>query len=509
MSIIWAVADDDDSRVNYTGQWSSSSPQTLLDASVNLSAGRSFFALNNTLHGTSSNNASFTFNFNGTSPSPKVYGSIANDAQFKIECSLDDLRGHPSEWGGNQSLLPNSIINNVLICASPPGLKPSGTHQLSIRVFDVSKGALSTGVDVFYLDYIAYTPLSDAPVDGEYVLVGNLEGATSPPPVSPSSCDIICPEIITSTSAPTTPSPTPMSPLGDSARLESSPGWEAFQNGTLGTKFPGSTLTLTFNGTEVGMLADSFGALNSSNAVTYQLDDQPPVGLRSTSPNPGSGNETLINPDKFLLKCTSLFPDPWFEVQFFTNTLTSNVDSSHSGTSTPVPHTSETSDPIAPTSSDHHSRGGEIGGIAGGLSAFLILALLSSWICLNWKKTRKEKMLEPTPFVVVAGPDFNQYENRGSHGIPSSKHLHYAGSRDHHESDDMLNRLRWGNLKLQQRVAILLGRSQSSLQPSTPENRRTRERRIHTDSGWRMGQDDLTSDHSDETEEVPPNYTEV
>jgi hypothetical protein len=53
-----------------------------------------------------------------------------------------------------------------------------------------------------------------------------------------------------------------------------------------------------------------------------------------------------------------------------------------------------------------------------------------------------------------------------------------------------LGALRLGNLKLQQRLEVLLGRSAEREESSLP--------RVHTDSGWRMGMD-----------EVPPNYTET
>jgi hypothetical protein len=53
-----------------------------------------------------------------------------------------------------------------------------------------------------------------------------------------------------------------------------------------------------------------------------------------------------------------------------------------------------------------------------------------------------------------------------------------------------LGALRLGNLKLQQRLEVLLGRS--------VERGGNSPLRVHTDSGWRMGTDDIT-----------PNYTGI
>ncbi|THU85200.1 hypothetical protein K435DRAFT_869526 [Dendrothele bispora CBS 962.96] len=79
------------------------------------------------------------------------------------------------------------------------------------------------------------------------------------------------------------------------------------------------------------------------------------------------------------------------------------------------------------------------------------------------------------------------------------------------QNDELVSRLRWGNLKLQQRLATRGGHSLLQQDDSEIEEHRRRVR-VHTDSGWRMEaeQQDVASNDLNEMElEVPPDYTEA
>jgi hypothetical protein len=217
-------------------------------------------------------------------------------------------------------------------------------------------------------------------------------------------------------------------------------------------------------------------------------------------------------PDQFLLNCSSLTPDehtlvlqhngtvgvPLTVHSFMVASLTLDEQASLSAA------TSQTQ----AFSGHRHLRGAVVGAIIGSSISFLVMVGI---FLTFWRKTRSGQAdcgLEPTPFVEVTERSFDPYEATESHSSPHkrSRNLSLRG-----QNAMMNHRLRWGNLKLQQRVAILLGRQHSSPSGNVASMRELRpiEPVIRTDSGWRMRQEDLVSNHSDEIREVPPNYTEM
>ncbi|KAF5335594.1 hypothetical protein D9758_017256 [Tetrapyrgos nigripes] len=211
------------------------------------------------------------------------------------------------------------------------------------------------------------------------------------------------------------------------------------------------------------------------------------------------------------------------------------VAQSASGSLSSTSQTSTSSSAVstAPSSpsSGRHLKAGTIGGIAGGaIGLVLILTAFSSCILLKRRQKRRYREKDetiPNPFIEAPDhrpqPDFDPYSNVTSDSMISPNP--YKGSTANppepspvspgHHDDEIVNQLRLGNLKLQQRVAILLGRNnRTSDSPHNPslgqQEQETSERRqhqpvVHTDSGWRMERESS----AEEMQDIPPTYTEV
>ncbi|THU79824.1 hypothetical protein K435DRAFT_785694 [Dendrothele bispora CBS 962.96] len=130
-------------------------------------------------------------------------------------------------------------------------------------------------------------------------------------------------------------------------------------------------------------------------------------------------------------------------------------------------------------------------------------------------QNRERDHLKPTSIVQFPyGAEFDPYSRDGSTdrvvgtGISLKPHKKSTNSPQQNSpvSTELVSRLRWGNLKLQQQLATRSGHSLLQQDDSEHEEHRQRAR-VHTDSGWRMGQQDITSNEMEL--EVPPNYTEV
>jgi hypothetical protein len=253
----------------------------------------------------------------------------------------------------------------------------------------------------------------------------------------------------------------------------------------------------------------------------YQLDENIPETFTLSANPPGS----TVSTNQQLFNLSSLSPEEHklvvthngttdgmpLDIQvFIVTTLTAEEQASLSMPSpspSPLPQ---------PTTSVHHSKAGTIGGTVGGLTALAILMFM----VMLWTRKRRayrafeKEAIEPTPFVEIPGPDFDPYDTaaiRHSDTIPSNPHKHSTNTRARssltpaNQNDETIIRLRFENLKLQQRLAILDGRDELSPQAPVreedpaPVERRLREPRIHTDSGWRMGAQHASL----------PNYTEA
>jgi hypothetical protein len=157
----------------------------------------------------------------------------------------------------------------------------------------------------------------------------------------------------------------------------------------------------------------------------------------------------------------------------------------------------------------HHLKGIVISGIVGGVVGFLMVVgtLLTIW--MKSRRGRSESGLEPTPFPEVVAITDNEATELPSSPRKRSRNVSLLRQDTALREDETMNqRLRWGNLEIQQRVATLLGLLLSRLLASMGERRPSTEPVIHTDSGWRMPQEDPGLNHSNEIRvEVPPNYS--
>ncbi|THU76200.1 hypothetical protein K435DRAFT_845312 [Dendrothele bispora CBS 962.96] len=190
---------------------------------------------------------------------------------------------------------------------------------------------------------------------------------------------------------------------------------------------------------------------------------------------------------------------------------------------TPGPNSTS---PATPTA-NRHTKGEIIGGIVGGV-VFLAFVLALLWIWM--KKRQRDQSRErddpkPTSIVQVPqGPGIVPYSPGSSTNHvadtsivslnphkrstnPPQQNPPVSTGRD--QNDELVSRLRWGNLKLQQRPATRGGHRLWQQSDSELEEHRRRVR-VHEDSGWRMGQQDVASNDLNEMElEVPPDYTEA
>ncbi|THU95559.1 hypothetical protein K435DRAFT_124880 [Dendrothele bispora CBS 962.96] len=217
MSTVWKVVDDKDSRIEYSGQWTSVTGDTKLsDGSDTLDGlSRSGSVFGNTVHGTRTNGTGVTFRFNGTSLAA-VYASVAfdsfvgqGDQVVMIDCFLDGKEATGSGY------IPSSVprpINNQPACSvyadSYKGTLSPGEHELSLNVTRISNAS-------FYVDYVVYEALADAPIDGEILRIGDgqMNMRSSPDP-----------------------------------HLSFGAGWETGNGGMVSTVTPGSSVTVRFNG---------------------------------------------------------------------------------------------------------------------------------------------------------------------------------------------------------------------------------------------------------------------
>ncbi|THU85191.1 hypothetical protein K435DRAFT_843351 [Dendrothele bispora CBS 962.96] len=298
-------------------------------------------------------------------------------------------------------------------------------------------------------------------------------------------------------------------------------------NDAVSTTTPGSFVTVRFNGTSIQMYGELLVEQNSSNSATYQVDDSPPhqFGLF-----PPTGNTSKNWTHQRLVDIDSLSPEeehtlvvkhngsttgmPLTIEYFLVNSLTQEQQASL----TLGPNSTSPASPSA----NRHSRGEIIGGIVGGVVLLVILlALLWIWMKKRQRNQNRERdHLKPTSIVQFPyGAEFDPYSRDGSTdrvvdtGISLNPHKKSTNSTQQNspvstgreQNDELVSQLRWGNLKLQQQLATRGGHSLLQQDDSELEEHRRRAR-VHTDSGWRMGQDIA----SNEMElEVPPNYTEV
>ncbi|THU76721.1 hypothetical protein K435DRAFT_878804 [Dendrothele bispora CBS 962.96] len=519
MSTVWEMVDDTDPRIIYTGDWhegkgddiiheADEEPLNFLSYSGNV--------YNNTFHATSKNRTTVTFSFNGTS-FLAVYGSLiptwSNDSDsFEQDTNPADTRcyvdgnllmgfatiGGPFEANSFPQPMSNNLICREDIRQFPNGTSP-GQHQLVIN-------NTITGIP-FALDYIVYETMPNVtPVNSMVIQLGNNAVAESQDPhflYGPGWVDTVA-----------------------STKSTSTPGSYLKVNftGQFFFKDIGTWLTwkVFFSGTAVSLYG-VVGHGNISNSATYQLDDNPAQAFQ-LSPSLASSSTTFTNQQLFNLSSIS--------AQEHMLVIT------HNGTSAGVPLEIQyllvtSSPPAPPTVSDQPRQntpspqgskrpntGAIIGGVTGG-AFFLVLIALTVYVLKKKGESEKAKMAEkPDPFYGShhVRMSFDPYNSGGStvlspEGVSKAKsdssydpitQLLAMNTQD--DPNDEWNQMRFGNLKLQQRLAVLQSRTltggtHSEDVPSGSS------RVFHTDSGLRVTGEGVFS-RPEDVVEVPPNYTE-
>ncbi|THU97659.1 hypothetical protein K435DRAFT_965381 [Dendrothele bispora CBS 962.96] len=501
MSTVWEMVDDTDPRIIYAGVWHEGAGSDIIHEGIeeplnSLSSSGNVY--NNTLHVTSKNGTTVTFNFNGTS-FLAVYGSLiptwsnhSSSQNIKLtdtQCFVDGnllYSGAITGFGTapfEANAFPQPMSNN-LICSGDIRIFQNGTspghHQLVIN---------STIVGIpFALDYIVYETMPNAtPANSTVIQLGNNMVAESQDP-----------------------------------HLVYGPGWVDTGDGTKSTNIPGSYLKVNFTGTAVSLYG-VVGHGNISNAATYQLDDNPAQTFQLLPSLASSeSDDSLAFTDQQLFNLSSI------PAQGHMLVIT------HNGTSAGVPLEIQyllvtSSPPAPPTVSDQPiqttpSPGGKhpnteaiIGGVVGGVFFLTLIALVTVYISKKKGESEKAKMAEkPDPFYGShhLRMSFDPYNSGGSpEGISKAKSdtpydpiTSPLAMNTQDDPNHEWNQMRFGNLKLQQRLAVLQSRTltggtHSEDVPSGSS------RVLHTDSGLRITGEGVFS-RPEDVVEVPPNYTE-
>ncbi|KAF5345705.1 hypothetical protein D9758_013053 [Tetrapyrgos nigripes] len=463
----WFFVDDTDARLLYSPveQWQLSNGSTIqsggdtLDNIDNSWAGKIW---NNTAHGTTSDGANVTFVFNGTGYA--VFGSYlfpGRSPKGRIACFLD---GNPvaedfTEWSKGQDDNFSGVEGNlVFTCGKQIS---QGEHELVINVDSLINST-------FFLDYIVYEPISTGSEgeDAEEVMmmIGN-----------------------------------PLETLFDTSSehqvVDFGNGWSVNNDFlfSVDTRTPGASVTVDFNGTSILLYGNLGIGSNLSNSAIYQLDDRPEQSFSLVPPFDGSKgflaqqffNLSELSPTeehRLVVKHNGTEEGMALSLNYF---VVETVPPGTVVSSAPLnPSSPSPSSPASVTTGKHHLDAGALGGIIGGAVVLLVLCGIGSCLWLKSRRKARNKRLN----------------------LDSTLLVHTEITR----SD--FNQLRWGNLKLQQRLAVLQSRNQDAEYSGQPDfeivaaERRESQLVIHADSGWRVEQQ---RGADAETREVPPTYTEA
>ncbi|KAF7303907.1 Peroxidase [Mycena indigotica] len=340
------VVDDTDPRIQYGAQdWFIADPNTL-------TSGNFGSIFNGTSHGTTSNNSTLLFPFNGTSI--EVWGTISvattnNLADPSWDCYVDDVR------------IPNPDPtfrfeeNNWLLCAEDSISK--GSHTLRIQVHSAGRP--------FYLDYIKYRPLSgEVSRSASVVAYSNTDPAVS-----------------------------------------FSTGWVTF-GGENATDVNGAQVALHFRGTSASM----YGFVpterpHNATCASYSIDNGQPINFTLRGLADASDTTTQYN--------VMLFTTPLLEDKEHNLVVTYHGDRDHTPLvlqsfyvfDSPDIHLSTSSSPpTASSGASKATRYTSVGAITGGTiaGAFILAVLAVVAFCL--RQTRRKRALEavhPTPFPLT------------------------------------------------------------------------------------------------------------
>jgi hypothetical protein len=258
----------------------------------------------------------------------------------------------------------------------------------------------------------------------------------------------------------------------------------------------------------LGTAIQLYGTLRpdfSTNAAAYQIDDHPPKSFPLQPSTPVTFEKQLLfnysslTPGEHTVIVThngtsSAMP---LEINYFT--VTSLTTEQQAALAVPQSSVTPQASSMPTSSASGPSKEVIIGTTIGAVVfLFLMACLVIFYFKLKRHKFRHLKVpaMEPRPeSFLQTSSNFTSQTTlespptvRGSTQDTESHSLPYA----ERSSTRNMAELRLGNLKLQQRVEVLLGRSAEQESSSIS--------RIHVDSGWRMGT---------RMNDIPPNYTEA
>ncbi|KAJ7054253.1 hypothetical protein C8F01DRAFT_1259996 [Mycena amicta] len=364
------VVDDADPAISYGAQgWFVADPT--------LTAGNFGPIFNGTTHGTTSNNSTLTFPFNGTSI--EVWGTIAvttanNVTDPSWDCFIDEIKIANDPTFQFQE-------NNWPLCTQAT-IAP-GAHTLKIQVH-------STG-HPFYFDYLKYTPLPEDTFNSAILVYSS----TDP-----------------------------------SVRYSS--GWVTF-GGENATDVKGAQVTLNFHGTSVSM----YGFVpterpHNATWAMWTMDDSPPVNftLRGLSDGNTQYNVILFTTPTLDSAVHNLVVTYGGDSQhtplvlqgfYVTNTTeTLSLASSNSSASASSSNSAPSSS-LSSTPSKSAPVGAIVGGVIAGFFTLVVLAIVACFFQRKrrWKSTGSSPV-SPTPFhMTMADPEAvaaSPYTYTNSHG---------------------------------------------------------------------------------------------
>ncbi|THU85253.1 hypothetical protein K435DRAFT_806064 [Dendrothele bispora CBS 962.96] len=309
----------------------------------------------------------------------------------------------------------------------------------------------------FSIDYIVYESLPNSPVSGEYLQLGNKAFQAQ----------------------------------NDSINF--STGWTWSGNTTL-TSIPGSSATLSFNGSEVTVFGEWNG---SSNVASYLLDNSStpvPLELQATSPEKLLTNQVLLN-----LSASHLNPGK--------HTLVLTFDGISDGTplsidyvlvkslttkeQEPLTTASATPFPSQTTTISHSPNRSRI--IVGSIVPAVVLMLLAA-IFLAFKQSQIKKRKGETA-CDFEGPNILQFH-------PQEELAHNVT-----RINPVAERVRLENLKLQQSLNVVQHQMcAQQLAEGSAVQLQHGEAIVHMDSGWRMTESGGQGINEQPESEDPPMY---
>ncbi|KAJ7642119.1 hypothetical protein FB45DRAFT_1126382 [Roridomyces roridus] len=369
------LVDDTEASIQY-------SPQSWFPVDTGVLNNGNFGPVYNaTSHATTSNNASFTYAFNGTSILVQGNIDLANTDNITDptwNCSVDGQAIPTQTFSFPESNWP--------LCEQDA--LPAGEHVLSVQVH--SRG------QPFYFDSLIYTPLPGATLRSSAVMLL----------------------------------------VDGDAAVNYSPGW--FNDDQQMTQTPGAQVTLNFQGTSatiVGLLSNSYPP--NATSASYVIDGGQPVSFPLNEFRGGSSSTQYNIP--FLTTPTLPYGSHVLTVtyggdrnhtplgvKYFSVTTNSTLNDTPSKPVASLSPSSAPSTNFTPNSSPRTRTG--IGIVVGGVVVVLVvlaLAIIGVW--LVWRRRRQSRnahavnMLDPYPGLLTSA-------HTGVHAASRREKSQHSGS---------------------------------------------------------------------------------